>query len=129
MIQLKYCTIEKQPWGSTIRYPDGTESSSWPLDTDFYRWVVAACGHDDPVNYCFEHEFCHVFLPEFLFDDHSAIIWNNAHKEHIDSRAGAWEEKLIFYFQQYLNNQIDMSFDHQLVEAKARARELLKYSS
>jgi len=129
MIQLKYCTIEKQPWGSTIRYPDGTESSNWPHDNDSYRWVVEACGHTDPVQYCYEHEFCHVFLPEFLFDAQSHIVWQNSHNLEINEAASHWEERLIFYFQQYLHDVIDMSHDPMMVAAKARAKELLEYNS
>lgn len=125
-IQLERCRIVETEFGSTIYYPDGTESSNWPHDTDFYNWVVEACGHTCPKKYCFEHEFCHVFLPEFLFGTDSHIVWQNAHKLDINEMASHWEERLIFYFQQYLNDVIDLSFDPQMVAAKNQARELLR---
>lgn len=125
MIQLKYCTIERTAFGSVIRYPDGTESGNWPHQTDFYKWVVSACGHTDEKLYCFEHEFCHAFLPEVLFDRTSYIVWQNAHKLPIDDAAGEYEEQLIFYFQQFLRDKIDMSFDPKMVEAKEKAWRLL----
>lgn len=117
-IEMKYCRVVKTAFGITTHYPDGTESSIWPQDTDFYREVVDLCGHTSALDYCFEHDFCHNLVAEVFFDSTSYTIWSQAHGE-VDGHASAYEERLVYYFQRYLRDLVPCC-DPQWDECRAR---------
>lgn len=100
MIQLRHCKFELAVYGCITRFSDGSETGNWPWPDAAYLRLVQDCGHIDPLEYCREHDLCHSFLAEKMFDRPSPILWASAHGKLVD---GDYEEKLVYYFQRFVH--------------------------
>jgi hypothetical protein len=110
-------------------YYDGTESSNWPhLSDETYRGIAASIGFPETpeglMDYCFEHEFFHSFLPMVMFGRASYVVWNSAHAKPGRLVAAQMEEKMVYYFQRYFHGRVAAIDDHWAAW-KTQAQEML----
>ena len=94
-------------YGALIRIDGGCEVRTWPHPSQPHYHVIAhRCGYgDDLMAYCFEHDFCHLFLCERLANRLSPVLYEQAGGTFEDFRGGtwpAWEEIAVQAFQRWL---------------------------
>ena len=105
------CRLAHRDTHCTTYYPDGTESSNWPLLGDsHYASIAGSLGFGDTpaelMRYCWEHEFCHSFVPMALFGRASYVVWNSAHGLPGRMVAARMEEYTVYLFQRCLHDLI-----------------------
>lgn len=108
-VRLKFCTIEKTAEGCLSVFDDGTSVPSIPHPDDPHYHVVAhrlgyGEGHTLDVlhRYCYEHDFVHHFVAEYLFDAPSPSLWGVAHNDPVPEHHAACEEAIVMTFQRWL---------------------------
>lgn len=104
VIEFKDCKLFHNGDYTTIIFNDGTETSNWPLPNDpFYVEIAASCGFDKDhlMDYCFEHEFFHIFIPLNFFIEESYVATRTARRIKMSISAAKAEERLVYYFQRY----------------------------
>lgn len=125
-IEFKHCTLYHNGNYCSTVFNDGYESSNWPQTDKTYRDLVSSLGYDNPMDYCFEHEFFRTFLPVNLYIREGYGIAAIAKREKIKESAFLAEERLIYYFQRWFrdpkNNQ---ALDHNWPELADEARKIL----
>ena len=104
MIRLKHCTIEKTDFGCVTRFTDGSYVNSIPHPRDQHYCVIAhRCGYNDDIHtYCYEHDFAHLFVNEWLYDRPSPILWALAHGSELTGHEAALEEIAVQSFQRWI---------------------------
>lgn len=82
-IELRYAAMSFDGYNAHSTFFDGRAVVSWPHpDQHDYHIISERCGYNfDLARYNFEHEFCHHFLAERLFDRPSPVLWAVAHSE------------------------------------------------
>lgn len=125
-IVLGECTLVHRGTFCTNYFSTGEESSNWSHpDDQFYCDIAAQCGHDDLMTYCFEHEFCHSFLPMKFFGRESYVVWMAAQQRKASISAAMMEERMIYYFQRFLHHDNIVPMDDAWHDYKKEALELL----
>jgi hypothetical protein len=104
LIRLKHCSIGWTNDGCVTLFGDGTQADSIPHPHDHHYYVIAhRCGYgDDILAYCRQHDFCHAFVEEWLFDRPSLVLWGLAHRKPLSGKSAAYEECMAQAFQAYL---------------------------
>jgi hypothetical protein len=104
MIRLKHSTIERTDFGCVTRFHDGSYVNSIPHPQDQHYCVIAhRCGYSDDIHtYCYEHDFVHLFLSEWLHDRPSPILWALAHGSELTGHQAALEEVGVQTFQRWM---------------------------
>lgn len=103
MIALDGCQIEKTDFGSVTRFDDGSYVNSVAYTDAHYHVIAHRCGYnDDVLQYCFEHDFCHLFISLHLLNKPSPILWALAHGSQIPDHEAAFEEIAVHAFQRWL---------------------------
>jgi hypothetical protein len=131
-ITLKHCTIVWTTEGCDTRFHDGTEVGACSHDVPHYYVIAHRLGYgDDLLAYTREHEFCHSFVAEKLFDQPSAVLWGVAHSAMLTGRQAAYEEFFAQGFQRFLrsNERPILSGLPKLDAWKAEALDLLSYAN
>lgn len=123
------CVLTRYDDRVTTLYRDGAESSNWPLvDDPAYREIAASLYFDTSteglLDYCFEHEFFHSFLPMVMFGRASYVVWNSAHGLPGRVTAAQMEEKMVYYFQRYFHYDTS-SIDPNWIHYRAKAEQML----
>lgn len=69
-LDLKHCSVEWTPLGSTVSFPNGEHCGSRPHRDNFhYRVISHRLGYgDDVMAYCREHDLAHALLSEEFAD-------------------------------------------------------------
>lgn len=104
MPKLATARIDWTDQGCVTTFPDGriVESIPHPMMPD-YQVITARCGYSQPMDYCREHDFCHLFLAERLTDTAAASVLREVS---IGRTASPWrasqEEALVMAFQRWL---------------------------
>jgi hypothetical protein len=106
VIDLKYCRMHRSdPFTvTTFKDSDGVccaEAPDTPWHRDIQSWVGCA---GDPDRYNWEHEFCHNFLSEVMWDAPSYVVWMNAHNRRMSVVGAKFEERWCYHFHKYLND-------------------------
>jgi hypothetical protein len=101
-VRLKFCDVRSSAGGIATRFEDGAGCFNRPILDDAYRRLAENCGHEDPLHYCWEHDYCHAMLSQFVFDKPSNVLWAAAHGEQ-DPPGAEWEEKVVYYFQRFIH--------------------------
>lgn len=132
MIKLKYASIQRIDGGMTeIVFLDGRSSVSWPHpEQPHYHAVAHRCGYDgDLAQYCFEHDFVHLFLCEKLYDRECPILRAQAEDCEVRGPEAAFEELAVQSFQMFMRgNQRPFVADVPWDELRAEALRLLAQS-
>lgn len=104
IVSLAHCRIELTDWGCETRFHDGSSIGAHSHPDDHHYHVIAhRLGYDcDIERYCVEHEFCHSFVAEYLWDVASPVLWALAHDIEIGERDSIPEECLVQAFQRWL---------------------------
>ena len=104
MIRLKHSTIERTDFGCVTRFNDGSYVNSTPHPRDQHYCVIAhRCGYSDDIHtYCYEHDFVHLFLSEWLHDRPSPILWALGHGSELTGHEAALEELGVQTFQRWM---------------------------
>jgi hypothetical protein len=104
VIRLKHCTIEREEWGCVTRFADGLFVNSVPQWDDHHYFVAshrAGCG-DDLLLYAWQHDFCHAFLAQELFDAPSPSLYGVACGKEIRAEEAAIEELAVQGFHAWI---------------------------
>jgi hypothetical protein len=113
-IQLKYACIERiEPGqheseqfplgGAKVVFESGAEVYSTPHMTPHYHVIAHRCGYgDDVLAYCFEHEFCHLFVEQEFHGMPSRVLHGLAVGKMLSGKAAAYEENMAQTFQRWL---------------------------
>jgi len=104
MIRLQHCTIERTEFGCVTRFVDGSYVNSIPHPNDQHYCVIAhRCGYSDDIHkYCFEHDFAHLVVSEWLYARPSPILWGLAHANGLNGHDAALEEIGVQSFQRWM---------------------------
>lgn len=103
MIALRHCTVAWTPEGADTTFQDGAVAGSHWHDTAHYHVIAHRLGYaDDLLAYTREHEFCHSFVSEKLFDGPSPVLWGVAHDAMLTGRQSVLEEVFAQTFQRFL---------------------------
>jgi hypothetical protein len=103
VIKLKYASIDFTDWGCRTTFNDGAYADAIPHHTPHYHVIAHRTGYgDDVLAYCQEHEFCHLFLEERLYDRPSLVLTGVATLKMLNGREAAYEEVAAQTFQRWL---------------------------
>jgi phytoene dehydrogenase-like protein len=104
VIRFKYADLYYEEWGTTVRFPDGTEIGSWPHpELPHYHVIAHRLGYgDDLLSYCREHEAAHLFVEEVFHDRPSRVLWALAHGEMLSGKAAVYEESMAQVLQRWV---------------------------
>jgi hypothetical protein len=104
VIRLKHSTIERTDFGCVTVFADGSHVNSIPHPGDpHYRVIAHRCGYNDDIHaYCYEHDFVHLFLAEWLHSRPSPILWGLAHGSELTGHEAALEEIGVQAFQRWI---------------------------
>jgi hypothetical protein len=84
-------------------FNDGTFVDGHYHHTPHYHVISHRCGQQDNLlGYVRDHEFCHSFLWEKLFDEPSGVLWELAHKRMLPTNDSIVEEAAVQMFQRWL---------------------------
>lgn len=107
-IDLKFCRIEFFYWGCRTTFADGAEVPSAPSSEPHYFVISHRCGYgDDTLSYCWEHDFCHAFVEQFLFDRESTVLAAVARGKPLSGARSSYEEMAAQTLQAWLRANIE----------------------
>ncbi len=130
-IKIGDCTLVHHGNYCTNYYPDGTESSNWAHpDDQFYKDIASHCGFspDELMEYCFQHEFVHSFLPLKFFGRESYVVNMSAHQRKASISAAMMEERMVYYFQRFMHDKTIVPMDNDWYAYREEALQILKDS-
>jgi hypothetical protein len=101
---LKFCQIDWDQEHICVSFPDGTYINATPHSDDPHYHVIAnRLGYGDNLFwYALEHEFCHAFLEERIYNRPSNVLWSLAHNIPLIDSLCAYEEIAVQTFQRWL---------------------------
>jgi hypothetical protein len=104
LVELKFCTVERDETVVTTRFPDGTSVPAvWHSQDFHYRVISHRLGYgDDIAAYAFEHEVCHALVEERFYDRPSRVLWALAHGSMLSGKDAAYEEIAAQTLQRWL---------------------------
>lgn len=101
--KLKYANIWCDGWITWLRFGDGGVCEAHPHQEPHYFVIAHRLGYgDDIISYCYEHEFCHEFFNEFLYDRKSPLLVSLAQGSPLAGPVAVQEELSVMAVQRWL---------------------------